>query len=178
MGSATVMHLHKLHKRISFHRKPEFHARPQILSHARSLALAAFGILSAALAPPCMALESVDVFTDSTVFPVMAGNVSTANTGIHLEIHDLSARQRLLGEISQGLPSDPALAQDLAAARLDAGDFRQRLAAAEADAALAVRYGISKLPAIVFDRGAAVAYGLADVGQAVERYRRWLGDAR
>ena len=180
MRSATVMLLHKLHKRISFHRKLEFQARPNIRPHARSLGLAmvAFGILSALFASQCIALESVDDFTDSTVFPVMAGNISPANTGIQVEIHDLSAKQRLLDEISQGLPSDPALAKELATARLDAGDFRQRLVAAEADAALAVRYGISKLPAIVFDRGAAVAYGLTDVAQVVELYRHWQDAAR
>ena len=169
MHSATVM---LLHKRPSFHMKIEFHAR------ALALTMAAFGFMPALFAPPCIALESVEVFTDSVRFPVMAGNISTANTGVKVEIHDLSARQRLLDEISQGLPSDPALARELAMARLDAGGFRQRLAAAEEDAALAIRYGISKLPAIVFDRGSAVAYGLADVGQAVELYRRWQGEAR
>ena len=172
MHSAIVRVIHKLHKRPSYHAKLEFHARPLALT------VVAFGILSALCAPPCMALESVDVFTDSTVFPVTAGNVSTANTGIQVEIHDLSAKQRLLDEISQGLPSDPALAKDLATARLGNGGFRQRLVAAEADAALAVSYGIVKLPAIVFGRGAAVAYGLSDVGQAVEWYRRWQGEAR
>ena len=169
MRSATVI---CLRQRPSFHGKPEFHARPLALT------VVAFGILSALCAPPCMALESVDVFTDSTVFPVAAGNISTASIGTTVEIHDLSARQRLLDEISQGLPSDPALAKALATARLGNGGFRQRLVAAEADAALAARYGIVKLPAIVFDRGAAVAYGLADVGQAVELYRRWRGEAR
>ena len=180
MGSATVMLLHKLHKRLSFHMKIEFHARPDIRPHARSLTLtmAVVGFMPALFAPPCIALESVEVFTDSVRFPVTNGNISTATTGTKVEIHDLSARQRLLDEISQGLPSDPALAKELAMARLDAGGFRQRLAAAEADAALAVRYGIAKLPAIVFDRGAAVAYGLADVGQAVELYRRWQGEAQ
>jgi integrating conjugative element protein (TIGR03757 family) len=90
-----------------------------------------------------------------------------------VEIHDLSAQQRLLDELGQGLPGNPALAKDMVAGRLDTPGFRQRLAEATAGALLASRYGITKLPAIVFDHGTAVAYGLADVDQAVQRYRRW-----
>jgi len=137
-----------------------------------------FGLLSALLAPPSIALESVEVFTDPAMFPVVTGNITTTGAGSQIIIHDLSARKRLLDEISQGLPSDPAHAKDMAMARLNAGGFRQRLVAAEVDAALTAQYGIVKLPAIVFDRGAAVAYGLTDVGQAIELYRRWQGVAR
>jgi len=90
-----------------------------------------------------------------------------------VEIHDLSAQQSLLDELGQNLPNNPALAQDMAAGRLDTPGFRQRLAEATAWAVLASRYGITKLPAIVFDHGAAVAYGLADVDQAIQLYRRW-----
>ena len=160
----------------SIHSKTDPHAR----THGRlsALTMVVFGLLSALLAQPSIALESVEVFTDPAMFPVVTGNITTTGAGSQIIIHDLSARKRLLDEISQGLPSDPAQAKTLAMARLNAGDFRQRLVAAEVDAALATQYGIVKLPAIVFDRGAAVAYGLTDVGQAFELYRRWQGAVR
>ena len=160
----------------SIHSKADPHAR----THRRYLALAtvAFAVMQALFTPQCIALESVEVFTDTAMFPVTTGNIKTTGIGSQITIHDLSARKRLLDEISQGLPSDPAQAKDIALARLNAGDFRQRLVAAEVDAALATQYGIVKLPAIVFDRGAAVAYGLTDVGQAIELYRRWQGAVR
>ena len=120
------------------------------------------------LATQSFALESVEVFTDTVLFPV-----TNANIGLPVEIHDLSAQQRLLDEIGFGLPADPALAKDMAAGRLDTPGFRQRLAEAATGAALANRYGIAKLPAIVFDRGGAVAYGLSDVNQAVQLYQHW-----
>ena len=160
----------------SIHSKTDPHARTH--GWLSALTMVVFGLLSALLAPPSIALESVEVFTDPAMFPVVTGNLTTADTSSQIIIHDLSARKRLLDEISQGLPSDPAQAKTLALVRLNAGDFRQRLVAAEVDAALATQYGIVKLPAIVFGRGAAVAYGLTDVGQAIELYRRWQGAVR
>ena len=128
-----------------------------------------FSLLLALSVPQAFALESVEVFTDAALFPV-----TPANPGIPVEIHDLSGQQRILDELGQGLPgTNPALAKEMAAGRLDAPGFRQRLADATAGAMLANRYGIVKLPAIVFDHGAAVAYGLTDVGQAVQLYQRW-----
>ncbi len=142
------------------------------LTQGRSMARVVGGFLSFLLAlsvPQAFALESVEVFTDSVPFPV-----TTANPGVTVEVHDLSAQQKFLDELGQGLPgNNPALAKEMAVGRLDAPGFRQRLADATAGAMLANRYGIAKIPAIVFDRGAAVAYGLTDVNQAIQLYQRW-----
>jgi integrating conjugative element protein (TIGR03757 family) len=120
-------------------------------------------------APQAFALESVEVFTDAALFPI-----TSANLAIPVEIHDLSTQQKLLDELGQGLPNNnPALAKGMAASRLDRSNVRQRLADATAGAMLANRYGIAKIPAILFDRGAAVAYGLTDVNQAIQLYQRW-----
>jgi len=143
----------------------------RILSRSHSWARLAAGILlipALALAPQAFALESVEVFTDPALFPVALGN-----SGVAVEVHDLSAQQKLLDELGQGLPGNPSLAKDMAASRLGTAGFRQRLADTTAATLLASRYGIAKIPAIVFDRGAAVAYGLTDVGQAIQLYQRW-----
>ncbi len=128
-----------------------------------------FSLLLALPTPQAFALESVEVFTNVALFPVIP-----ADPGVRVEIHDLSAQQRLLDELGQGLPgNNPALAKEMAAGRLDAPGFRQRLADATAGAMLANRYGIVKLPATVFDHGTAVAYGLTDVNQAIQLYQCW-----
>jgi integrating conjugative element protein (TIGR03757 family) len=124
--------------------------------------------LLALSAPQACALESVEVFTDAALFAL-----TTANPGVRVEVHDLSTQQKLLDELGQGLPGNPSLVKDMAASRLGTAGFRQRLADATAGAMLANRYGIAKIPAIVFDRGAAVAYGLTDVNQAIQLYQRW-----
>lgn len=119
--------------------------------------------------PAVQALESVEVFTDPALFPV-----TNANIGLPVEIHDLSTMNRFLEAMGQGLPgNDPAQAKVVATARLAQPEIRQCLASGLAASARASQYGISKIPAIVFDHGAAVVYGLADVGQAVQLYRQW-----
>ena len=141
------------------------------LFRSHSWARLAAGILlipALTLAPQAFALESVEVFTDPALFPVALGN-----SGVAVEVHDLSAQQKLLDELGQGLPGNPSLAKDMAASRLETAGFRQRLADTTTAALLASRYGITKIPAIVFDRGAAVAYGLTDVNQAVQVYQHW-----
>ncbi|WP_434114207.1 DUF1525 domain-containing protein [Methylocaldum sp. GT1TLB] len=39
--------------------------------------------------------------------------------------------------------------------------------------ARALSYGLTRYPAIVFDRGRAVVYGTADLGEALRYYRTW-----
>lgn len=69
------------------------------------------------------------------------------------------------------MPRDPAAAEALARARIAgaAGSLR----AAYAGPAQALRYRLTKLPAVVFDRGAAVVYGVPDVAEATRLYQHW-----
>ena len=105
----------------------------------------------------------IDVFTDSTAYRLVNAEGAA--------VYDLSAPQRLLDGISQGLPKNPETAKAIATGRFNAG--RPSLAAAFGGHALAMRYGIAKIPAIVFNHGEAVAYGLTDVAQAASLYRQW-----
>jgi len=131
------------------------------------------GLLSAWLfvlaSPAVQALESVEVFTDPALFPV-----TNADIGLPVEVHDLSAMNRLMAAMGQGLPgNDPAQAKTLVTARLARPDIRQEITLGLAASARASQYGLSKIPAIVFDHGTAVAYGLTDVSQAVRLYQCW-----
>jgi integrating conjugative element protein (TIGR03757 family) len=106
---------------------------------------------------------AVEVFTDSAAYRL--ANAQGA------AVYDLSAPQHLLDGISQGLPKNPETAKSIATGRFNAG--KPSLAAAFGGHALAMRYGIAKIPAIVFNHGEAVAYGLTDVAQAARLYRQW-----
>jgi len=153
----------------SLHPMPEF--QTITINSKAKLCLAA--LLSAWLfvfaCPAVQALESVEVFTDPALFPV-----TNADIGLSVEVHDLSVMNRLMAAMGQGLPgNDPAQAKTIATARLARPDIRQEITLGLAAAARASQYGISNIPAIVFDHGAAVAYGLTDVSQAVRLYQRW-----
>lgn len=135
------------------------------MSRCRSNIRAA-ACLAAALAQARADEAPVEVFTDSTLFRLPhAGGAA---------VYDLSAPRRLADALGQGLPQNPAEAQAAAAARFEAA--KQRLAAAYRGHALAAHYGIAKIPAVVFNRGEAVAYGLADPAEAAALYRRWKGE--
>jgi integrating conjugative element protein (TIGR03757 family) len=105
----------------------------------------------------------VEVFTDTGLFPL-------ANTQ-GAKIYDLSAPKRLADALSRGLPGDPRQAQAEAAGRFAAQ--KQNLAEAYAGHAQAVRYGLAKIPAAVFNQGEAVVYGITDVAEAAAIYWRW-----
>ncbi len=106
---------------------------------------------------------AVEVFTDSTAYWLANAQGAT--------VYDLSAPKRLLDAMGLGLPKNPEQAKAIAAGRFNAG--KPGLAAAFGGHALAVQYGIAKIPAIVFNRGEAVAYGLTDVARAASLYRQW-----
>lgn len=107
--------------------------------------------------------SAIELFTDSTAFrPVGAAP---------FQVFDLSAPRRMEAELGRGLPASPQAAAALAKSRIAAS--RTALRAAFAGRAKAAEYGIAKVPAIVFDRGAAVVYGTADAGAALALYRRW-----
>jgi integrating conjugative element protein (TIGR03757 family) len=105
----------------------------------------------------------IEVFTDATHFPVTRAGPAT--------VHDLSAPRRLEAALGQGLPRDPTVAEVLARARI--AGAAESLRAAYAGPAQALRYRLAKIPAVVFDRGAAVVYGVPDVAEATRLYQRW-----
>lgn len=133
-----------------------------MIARLLTLLVVAVGFATAlgAEAPAPMAIE---IFTDSTAFrPVGAGR---------FPVHDLSAPRRMETELGRSLPASPEAAAALARSRI--ATSQNALRAAFAGHAKAAEYGITKVPAVVFDRGAAVVYGTADAGAAFALYRRW-----
>lgn len=109
---------------------------------------------------------SIEVFTTSD------RQFGSTNTGTAIfEIDGLAALDR---ELSQSLPADPEEAKQLALQRISelGDDLRSRAEWAAEGLSRAHRYGIKKVPAVVFDGGQSVVYGLSDIHQAIEIYRQ------
>lgn len=110
--------------------------------------------------------SAIDVFVTSN------GEISSPQADVAIHVVDgLAALER---ELSEGLPDDPKAARELALRRIDAlgGGLLSRAESAAEGLVLAQRYGIKKVPAIVFDDGISVVYGITDIGDAIEIYRQ------
>jgi integrating conjugative element protein (TIGR03757 family) len=117
----------------------------------------------------------IELFTSS---PSSTNRNSSLRSGkgagvetIHYEIDRIS---QLQSELSQGLPKDAEQAKHLVLQRFQSLDanVKHQLENAAKGLAKAMRYGIDRTPAMVFD-GQAVIYGVSDVDEALERCTQW-----
>ena len=108
-------------------------------------------------------IHAVEVFTDGD-HPVRH---SEAVPGV--VIYRLDALSRILKAVSEGLPKDEQEAASVAAERLSRLDRDRLENAARALALARFRYGLERIPAVVFD-GRAVIYGVTDLALARQLY--------
>ena len=127
-------------------------------------ALATLPVLASELVHP----SQIEIFTDSD-HPVSAQGQS------NVHVYRLDAPSRVEKALSAGLPTDLDTAKQIAAQRVrrTASSRAGALAQAYRGLMLARRYGLDRLPAVVFDGGLAVVYGITDFEIAVSHYRRW-----
>ena len=140
------------------------------MSAARPLAL----LLSLAVPWVCAGESEPSLPGRIEVFTTVAVPVETSAAGLRLAItvYDLDAPARLKASLSAGLPAEEQAAMPLARARVAVLD-QETLKDAYTGLMQALRYEIDRNPAIVFDAGAAVVYGVADLEQAILHYRAW-----
>ncbi len=117
---------------------------------------------------------SIEVITDQ---PNQIQSVAQIRQqGITVTIHDLTAGERMEAELSKGLTGTSEQAQQQLQQRF-AAMGRQQLEAQLQTAFKAmiqsVTYHIDRYPAIVFNQGEAVIYGVTDLNQALRLYRQW-----
>lgn len=135
------------------------------------LAAGAVMIPSAVWADEHAGSRSIEIFTTAR-FPVEDASVPPG-----VRIYRIDALELLDTELSRDLPGDPEQAKQVAVARIGAmaEHFRARAEAGARGIELAHRYQIKKVPAIVFDGGESVIYGVLDLSTATEIYRRHRG---
>jgi integrating conjugative element protein (TIGR03757 family) len=95
-----------------------------------------------------------------------------------VDVYVVDGIERIEAGLSRGLPNDPDAANPIVLARIGQMDPAQIELLQRAARGLSrdVQYGLDRYPAIVFD-GQAVVYGVADVAEALHRYRQWREDA-
>ena len=89
-------------------------------------------------------------------------------------VYAIDGIERLRAGLSRDLPGDPQAAREIVLARFGHMEKAQGLRLENAAQGLvrAMRYGIDRYPAIVFD-GQAVVYGVSDIEAARQLWRAW-----
>ena len=121
--------------------------------------------------------DEIEIFTDEN-FPI-AGIEVLRESGVQITVYDLGAPQRVARALGAGLPGDPVQAQTAMRAKVDAmgmDEIKRRFQAAYTGLVQALNYRIERYPAIVFDRGDAVIYGVTDLSDALRQYRNWSAE--
>ena len=101
------------------------------------------------------------------------------NQDIDLQVYELNGIQLVEAELSKDLSDDSDQSKRVTLRRIQMLDdqVRTRMRQAAMGLASAVRYGIDRFPAIVFD-GQAVVYGVTDLQAALDHYRKWRNGTR
>ena len=118
----------------------------------------------------------LEVFTTTDLEIVDKYAVTTEELywDINLQLYQLDGIQLIEAELSKDLPVNPGQSKHLALQRLQLLDDqkRARMQRSAIGLAMAIQYGIDRLPAIVFD-GHAIVYGVSDLHGALAHYQKW-----
>ncbi len=97
--------------------------------------------------------------------------------GMTVTVYDLKAGERHAQALAKGLtgPDQLALQQvQQRIANIGRKQFEAQLQLAYQAVIKAVAYQLDRHPAVVFNQGEAVVYGVTDLSQAVGYYQQWL----
>ena len=127
-------------------------------------------VAASLLAAPAYANELVvEAFHDKSTRIV---NAQMADRVASVSVYDLSAPEKLEDLLSEGLSDDPKVAQKQANERIAQGgqQLQKQLTDAYEGSLKAMQYDIQKLPAVVFNSGEQVIYGIEDLNRAIAIY--------
>jgi len=117
---------------------------------------------------------AIDVITDDAR-PV-SGIQVLRGQGYVVTVHNLDDGKRLVKGLAKGLPPNQDAAQRQLQAtfkRMGKARLRAQLMQAFQAQIVSAQYGVTRYPAVVFDHGEAVIYGVTDLQAALRRYRAW-----
>lgn len=106
----------------------------------------------------------------------LSGQAKLLQQGYDVKLYNLDAPKQLLSSLSQHLPANQTAAKRTLEQRLQQHGrqaLQQQLITAYQGLSLAMQYQIDRYPAVLFDQGRAVIYGVTDLEQAVNLYRQW-----
>lgn len=115
----------------------------------------------------------IEVFTNAR-YPISGLDVTKAQD-TPVTVYDLDAPTRLAKQLGAGLPGRLDQAKAILRQRIDAigmESLKHQFQTAARGPLKAIEYQLTHYPAIVFDRGRMVVYGVSDLSEALARYRR------
>ena len=131
------------------------------------------GMVAAYAAEQVLLPTQIEMITDHQHPPIGMRKLPKA---VVFNVYYLDAPNQLEESLSKDLPSDPQAALRIAQQRLQQlshAQWQQQAEMAFAGVMRALNLGIDRYPALVFDGGDSVIYGVTDVRQALRRYQRW-----
>lgn len=114
----------------------------------------------------------IEVIT-SDAYPV-SGIPSVQRMGFSVDVYNLDDGNRLVTQIGANLPNNQEAAKNTLQQRFKKmGDVavKQQFMQAYQAVTLSTQYGLSRYPAVVFNHGESVIYGVTDLNQVVKLYR-------
>ena len=106
----------------------------------------------------------------------VSGIKSIQRQGFLVNVHNLDDGKRLVAEIGKHLPKNQDAAKKVIEKRFKKmGDaaVKQQFMQAYHGVILSTQYGLTRYPAVVFEQGQSVIYGVTNLNQAVKLYRLW-----
>lgn len=122
---------------------------------------------------------AIDIIT-SDQYP-LSGLESARAQGLSVNVYNLDDGKRLVKRLAGTLPPNQVAAKrqlENTFHRMGPAAVRKAFSKAFMAQQVAVQYGLKRYPAIVFNQGKAVVYGVTDVSQAIERYNAWKESQR
>jgi integrating conjugative element protein (TIGR03757 family) len=118
---------------------------------------------------------TLEVITDQ---PAQVRDVALLRKqGMTINVYDLTAGERKAQDLAKGLTGPDQHAHHQLQQRIAAigrKQFELQLKTAYQAVIKSVEYQLDRYPAVVFNQGEVVVYGVTDLTQAVGYYRQWL----
>jgi integrating conjugative element protein (TIGR03757 family) len=106
----------------------------------------------------------------------VTGLATLRQQGYDVKLYNLDAPKHLIASLSQNLPANPEAAKRTLEQRMQQHGrqaLQKQLMVAYRGLSVSMQYQIDRNPAVLFDQGRAVVYGVTDLQQALGVYRQW-----
>lgn len=116
----------------------------------------------------------IEVIT-SDAYPV-SGIPSIQRMGFSVNVYNLDDGNRLVTQIGANLPNNQNAAKKVLQQRfkkMGEQQVKAQFMQAYHGVILSMQYGLTRYPAVVFEQGRSVIYGVTNLNQAVNLYRLW-----
>ena len=104
-------------------------------------------------------------------------------SGVDVNVFNLDDPARLIDGFKKSLSHNASLEQNKAIIMqrfnsMDKNELKQKFIAAYQGASLSMQHGVSRFPAILFNHGQSVIYGVTHLPTAVDIYNQWNNKSR